>query len=1113
MQFLKFEEIALSLIEGKKQTDAAKPVRALYRVSEADKRTSHGKMYTWDSLQAAVNDEQLQEEINVGALFGFIDHPPDVFDKNGKSVGTNPYSNAKVFRVESMWADAAERDIKAWVRYLPNRVGIYWSDQIRQGNYPKVSMVSDLRCNDQKICDVLKIQNFDQVPVPAMSTAVLLQHKDSALCGPCQSNPDHPCDHCKSIKDSILLNQKNSTAGVSRSADNIVRNGDAKMTKKFQYLKFNKDGGLMSLEEILGQAKAGWLTVEATVSLEFWCAAVKDMLKQLDSAKDSTDEEKVEATEMAADSASKLNLIGKIGDSLRANANIKDGQAARALDAAAQSITAFKNGLTATSPTLNSDGGARQDSPSTPPQPQQSTQQDAAIKALTDQVSALAAQIGVLTKDAAANQSQKEALAQQEKIKDGLNKLFSGASITFGADRKDEAVIYQRASFTDAELKAVRDGAARSKTLEEALVVAELAMDGLSKAKADSYLARKGFDGNINTDTGAKGKTKTSNSVTNKSLDEHPVLSKMKDAYLSLMRQNDSDAYVRRLGRDSKLVAERKGDLLKRNMPIIESIVAKADAANSELINSGRDAASELAEMNFDDFAKLFPVESQKDSADQKLVTATNTVILPYFTAFMMMEEFEPLDAMNLYGGITREGLVDVPRSSPGWGRIFNYGQEFGEDPTGDDEFVNLPTSGDQVFEEIGIETTREEFVTEDYGLAIRIARGDAAALQSLDGYDSAARLQFRALQYLARKRNYRLYRALFDVADQVNAVSRPNELVQNVAPSGSGPLNYVGEYKRKATDTYIEIGGKRFGGAGSNIDAVARVRGGSDSNSAFPNVPICRNYRKPTHSQNGIITYTDVCPISVQINNVAKTQGTLKVVNGVQMIMPLTAQWALDQDGFIAFAEGAGQGNDPTSPQIKISYYEVTNLIRIPVQPDLDDEAKFFNKYLYRCADKIAKIRSAPNFGKSDTVLNSHRVGTNLKKASKFDKQESPNGVDIMSVYDAEWRVGNYGLIKFVNTTDPLPHGDTRGLICKQGYGGVAMWLDSFSQPYRAQKTDLVTGKVKTLPQLVMDVMESDCIAVPAMKYPSTHPLAGQYTNMPLCNIIHYGTLPSDED
>jgi len=172
MDLLRFEEVELQA--GKSVKDGLTPVRALYRVTQANKRTSHGKTYEWESMQDAASSPSLQEEIAIGALFGYLDHPPDAYDAMGQNIGSNPYSNPRIFRIESLWADSEEKSVKAWVQYLPSRLGLYWSGQIRKGNYPKVSMVSELKCDPNNYCQVLAIKNFDQVEVPAMASAVLL---------------------------------------------------------------------------------------------------------------------------------------------------------------------------------------------------------------------------------------------------------------------------------------------------------------------------------------------------------------------------------------------------------------------------------------------------------------------------------------------------------------------------------------------------------------------------------------------------------------------------------------------------------------------------------------------------------------------------------------------------------------------------------------------------------------------------------------------------------------------------------------------------------------------------------------------------------------------------
>lgn len=1107
-------------------------VSVLYEVTRADTKMLDGEQYTWPSLKAAAEDSVTQQDIADGAMFGYLEHQQTTYTKKGKALGFHPDPTKRLFKVASLWADEEEKRILSWADYLANPLGIEFSEKIRKDGFkPSVSMTSFVQCSDS-VCDVLRIVNYDQVKSPNMPSAVMLSfnsseavqakflaqinaelEKDEACCsncvtgeGECESKRTHKdqSSSTNNIQTTIKSNNFNnlspdllsSRSGKSRFYQNS-RLGDSNnmyIFKSKYFSSIRQDSAILSLEAIYGMALGGWLTAQGVTSLGYWVECQKDMAtKSKDMAKTNDAEEATESTMLASDSQYLNDRLVEINKTYQANR--KDNAPVFADLLASQKKEDTANAQTA---------------------------QSEEIKTLTAQVSELTKAITVLTTDSSKTKETPALVPAtpvnpKAEIEQHLDSILSKDSIVF----QDGKIVYQKKSFAEADIKTLRDNALKADSKENAVSLLEFGFSQLSKHKAANFLKDKGFDMAKDSDTKPVGTTTTAQVTNSKT-----SLEKFTEGYMDVARVTNLDLYKRvKANKDSAAYQEKVKPI--KNM-VWNSIDNQIKAAYQYASDKGlkTDAfEGSTPEQVVNNFINWVPVEAnkgdfriKKDAFDQANVNSLVHVILPTISSALQSEAVEQLDILlDIYSGLGMESLDTTNSNTNGFGLIFNFEQDFAATATGNDDDpdnLELMDDGESVFEEISSKNGRYEFISKQYGALLRLSRTHWLNLAQ-QKIDLVARQQFRLLEKMGRDQTTRGLRELFRVAGDAGAVQYV-DTVANVAASGSqaaGGRYYTGEFAKPTAGTAATLAGKTFGGASSNIDMIIKLLGGQTSNSATQNVPVAKNRVKKSRNALGEVVTTTVNPVKVEIGstNITEHEGEIyRLASGVTSIRQkkggsATPLWALDEDGFIVLKTGAGQGANPTSSgaQIVVTYYAITNLIRLNIDSSTNDVQKFWDDYIYGCADANSLMAMSPNYMAGDMVLHSDIIARQIRKSSVYRKDNSPTGANLLSIDNRFAAV--YDDLTHVGTNATLPFGSGRSLIVKKDYPKMNMYMESMSDWYRAQKADTSTGKIKTLDAVCSDVICQETFGIPIIKNPTT----GK-SQVPMKIIVNYGILKS---
>jgi len=1131
----KLKEFEPIFLEYKlRQDDTAKEedklVSVLYEVTRADTPMVDGESLTWDSMVEAC--EACQQDILDGAMFGYLGHQPKVFDQFGNPVGFYPDPEKRLFKASSMWPDYEEKRILSWADYLDNFLGRQESKKIRQQGFrPKVSMTSFVSPSSKGdgVYDVTRIVNFDQVAVPNMRSAVMLRfnsspeveakyRKDLEKYYLEQSNHKAKQDPLNSQQTKLIKPKyfnslspdlkNNSRSGKFIFCQNSSRTGDNKMKlnfqSKFMQNKLAQYSAILSLEAVYGMALGGWLTQEGLIALKYWCDTLQELMEGGKAAStsvstDATDAEiSTEATMIATDARELNKAIVELNKTYDQK---KKDNAPNFIDMVKQHSTI-----------------------------QATEKENSAITVLANQMSELTKIVGTLVTDGRPKVEEKP---KEEKPKDDkptlvtdsrediekyIDSLLANDVIKFGD------LNYQRASFAKKDVELIRQNSllADSKANAEKSLANGFAL--LSQHNAQNFLNGKGFDIN-NSDLKPKGSTTTVEANTKSRYDQ------FQEAYLDNVAKHDygkakqirqnmaSAAYQEKVKPIKQMALKNAENELKR---IAEYASAKGLRTDGVFDQGGVHGA-------VDRVLDLLPKGSgnrmmalRTDAAAPAVVDSTVNVMLPILSLVSRLAPVEDLDILlTCYSGLGSDSLDSTPPiGSPAFGRTFAFTQDYPAVATGDnDDPDNLEllvtTQGKNKLQEISSKNKREEFVAHDYGATVRLARQHMVALMEIN-YDLAANQIRRATEKMTRDQVTRGLRALFRRAGDANAKAR-TDTVANVAPNGSqaaGSLTYIGEYKqRSGANVAINLAGKTFGGTASNIDAVVRVIGGQTSNTAIKNVPLASFRTEYSALKNGDLDTVKYNEITVVINSVDISEHRGRIAtdsNGVTYIAQrlggsATPKWAEDEDGFICLAAGAGQGSNPTSPQIVVTYYELTNCIWQKIDSGTDDQQKFWREYIYNIADQNSILASKPNYARADMVLHDSVIGTQIRKADLFKADSQLGELEILS--EQMKAVARYDWETHISTNATMPFGSRRSLLMKQNYGKMASQIGQFGNWYQGQT---VSGSdILTLDAILADIYMREVFGISLLTDPNNQNKA---TGFPFTQIINWGILKSQQ-
>jgi len=1114
-QFLEYE-----IRQDSGQLPDDHPVRILFEVTRADTPMLDGEQITWESMIQRCDD--CQQDIKDGAMFGYLGHQPKVFDQNGYPVGFYPDPEKRLFKAESLTQDDENKRLLSWTQYCDNYLGRKVSKAVRTNGFrPKVSMTSLVTEKGNKILELERIINFDQVDIPNVPSAVMLrfnsyeteeQIREGLKTGKYFLENNLPKEIKPQIDNNSIIKpnnfnslspdlKNNSRSGKLTFYQNSSRTGVNHMKVNFQSKfiqnKLAQHSAILSLEAVYGMALGGWLTQEGLIALKYWCDMMQELTEGSKAAAVSTDAEvSTEATAMATDARGLNEAILEVNATY--NKKKKD-DAPSFLDAIKQHSA---------SPVVE--------------------KENPTITALANQISELTKVVGTLATDGRPRADKPEEKPKDDKpvlvtdsredIEQHVNTLLAGDVVKIGD------LNYQKASFTKGNIEKIKQNSvlARSKADAETSLANGFAL--LSQHNVNSFLNGKGFDIN-NADLKPKGATTTVETSSKSRYDQ------FQEAYLDNVAKNDygkakqirqnmaSAAYQEKVKPIKQMALKSAEGQLKQ---IAEYASSKGLRTDGVFDQGGVHGA-------IDKVLDLLPKGSgnrmmslRTDASAPLVVDSTLTVMLPTLSLVSKLAPVEDLDILlTCFSGLGSDSLDSTPPvGSPAFGRVFAFTQDYPAIATGDnDDPDNLEllanNQGKNKLQQIAGKNKREEFVAHDYGASIQLARQHMVALMEIN-YDLASNQIRRATEKMNRDQVTRGLRALFRRAGDANAKAR-TDTVANVAPSGSqaaGALTYTGEYKKRSgAGVAINLAGKTFGGTASNIDAVVRVIGGQTSGGAIKNTPIASFRTEYSALKNGDLDTVKINEITVVVNSVDISEHRGRITtdsNGVTYIAQrlggsATPKWAEDEDGFICLASGVGHGADPTSPQIVVTYYELTNVIWQKIDCGTDDQQKFWREYIYNVADQNSKLASKPNYARGDMVLHDSVIGTQIRKADLFRNDSQLGELEILS--EQMKAVARYDWETHISTNATLPFGAGRSLIMKQNYGKMSSQVSQFGNWYQGQT--VVGSDIITLDAILADIYMREMFGISLLTDPNNQNKA---TGFPFCQIINWGILKSQQ-
>lgn len=634
--------------------------------------------------------------------------------------------------------------------------------------------------------------------------------------------------------------------------------------------------------------------------------------------------------------------------------------------------------------------------------------------------------------------------------------------------------------FSENELNFIKQQALNCDSVETAEMVVKTNLATLSSNRPATALAAMGFNG----PAGLMGRTVDSVK------DGQPWM----EIITKLEAARDAQSYAKDPARHLERESIRKANARKVDSMLgtmtrehYEALTAAANYQRSKAIaDSGR-----VTESNFFKFVR--------DSAEYTPDVA-NAV---FYSDVIQRKVLSDLTALQFMRGIGPAGFQNQAGSAAQIGRVIFLESETPKYGAGNS--FRFARNGS--FRKVSTQTTRRSYFTQDRGCYQEIDRAEAVALMSGPiRYDLAAMQMLRMEEAIIHEIEFEAWYENQLSIQEVGMVERSNENVQNVAPSGSGPLNFTGEYKYSDTGI-VTIGGQTYGKSGSNIIAAIRVRGGNTTNTAFPNVPIVLprrtfeldiNGKEITDVKNQVIVKVDGDPLTEGIFS-ANREGILKAdgtePGGGDLL------FAVDyNEGIICLNDNTGVGADPTAAPVQVTkYWQDTNfyLWKLSKEEGMT-EREYNTQFLTLTTNEANKLASSQNIAPDVMVLPTLRAGV-VENADLTDALKSPAGAYLSSVYSPQNYIAAHGTIAITKTNSPFPLDS--GMLFRNGMGVFAYGKElEVSAPYKLGK--IVSGANIPDNKLYVDMWDQDLIATPGVFDPNT----GERLNFPAKRIKFYG-------
>lgn len=161
------------LLSGAVRGELTDSLRAEILLSRAETENLNGRSYTAESMAAAV--EAAQQDIALGRVFGFIEHPEPLFTADGQAAGFDERGHEPAFRFTKLWMDGL--DLLAEIELLPTSEGESLRQRILAGEQIRFSLRALGSCAPGESgaeCEIHRIEGGDAVTLPALPEARLL---------------------------------------------------------------------------------------------------------------------------------------------------------------------------------------------------------------------------------------------------------------------------------------------------------------------------------------------------------------------------------------------------------------------------------------------------------------------------------------------------------------------------------------------------------------------------------------------------------------------------------------------------------------------------------------------------------------------------------------------------------------------------------------------------------------------------------------------------------------------------------------------------------------------------------------------------------------------------
>jgi hypothetical protein len=1043
-------------------------------LTEADFINLNETAYTAQSMEQTI--DLAQEYISLGLMIGYDGHPKPVYDEQENVVGFDYSELEPAFVFRKLWYDSETKQGKATIEYFPTNSGKKLAALAqKQDLYFSLRAILDgcIEYEDYRVCKLGRVDGGDRVKNPAVPHAKTLKTYtvDSTNINTTTSIKCHPnCSKscCANKKIILLLKQP-----VLNNLNNINN------------LSIGDNTNMMSLEQILGMAKGGYLDAEAIASFEIHLDWLNKMLQQLqtsppssankppnpttpaatsDTTNNTNNEDPSNVTDANNDDKDKKDKAdGKNSDTEDPDeeATMDSKKLAEALDMVGKIKTAIDANKTAAAPakitTKTGTTPTVAKSPSSPVVDQNTSQLNTMLNKTLSAIDSLTKEVTQLKKNQAARDEQetkaKQATQARQAVSDSVKEIEKAGQI------EGRRLV----NYPETTLQTILEKARTKASVDEAKgsIINDLTvLDSARTASLKSGIV-PGLFGNT-------------------------VRAEVAQDEADRSWKPAADALDKAMDR---LKQSKERDLLKRSTYATDSqkgfaeevvgYIEKTPAFRRKLLKATGAALDEALLIDGGDLR------------NQEGVIAR--AILREFILFT-----EALQFAEVYG-------PDVAKQM---GRMFKVPLEGYEPPR--------PGTTRRYYEVRANESVGEAKTTLRYQKIFTFMRAIGFRLpQELEwqlengvvSYDSLAGLILHTSRDMANQTSRMIYDQFQYAADEQGAIKAPQEQVAVEQWFWSNNGNVVVKLDGKIGDIRL----------GANVYGACKLKTGyaggaayAGANAKHPRIVVVPHPDLSIDDDN-MEDYKTLYPTRiVKVGNKEQIEGDFdQFLNIVPKVPGQKPTFAVHNEGFIGFTQDSGFAQD-TRPTIDEYWYnDGSNYDEFDLGGNPNEPIEETYAGLIRLAMQIsADMVSEPNLVEADTwMMHSQIARGAFAIADLFEQQKSPAGVEFLPDYGKGVKIGNIpGPIAAVQVNGGLYSGARRSFIYKASpvKYGLGLPMQMFG-PYVGQFAPNGGGNTTIQPHDVRYMRILDCARRVYVKK-----VDGSFANHPIKQIRFVGKLRS---